>query len=124
MAETRVCVLDREGVVIQESKAASTPEAISDEFHARSGARAGRGAGRGQLKLKNWAFAIAERSTMRSVRIALACRLAIIMHAMLRDGTEERNSSRHKQSLRRDRRPNQLPSGATTKGERQMAPIV
>jgi hypothetical protein len=50
--------LDREGVVIQESKAASTPEAISDEFHARSGARAGRGAGRGTLKLKNWAFAI------------------------------------------------------------------
>jgi transposase len=41
-----------------------------------------------QLKLKNWAFAIARRSSMRKVRIALTRRLAIIMHAMLRDGTE------------------------------------
>ncbi len=40
------------------------------------------------LKLKDWTFAIAKRSTMRRARIALACRLAIIMHAMLRDGTE------------------------------------
>ena len=42
----------------------------------------------GQLKLKDWAFAIAKRSTMRKARVALARRLAIIMHAMLRDGTE------------------------------------
>ena len=41
----------------------------------------------GQLKLKEWAFAIARRSSMREARIALARRLAIIMHAMLRDGT-------------------------------------
>jgi transposase len=40
-----------------------------------------------QLKLKDWAFAISRRSTMRKARIALARRLAIIMHAMLRDGT-------------------------------------
>jgi len=43
---------------------------------------------RGRLKLKDWALAIAKRSTMRKARIALARRLAIIMHAMLRDGTE------------------------------------
>jgi transposase len=47
---------------------------------------------KGQLKLKDWAFAIAfaiaRRSTMRKARIALARRLAIIRHAMLRDGTE------------------------------------
>ena len=43
---------------------------------------------KGQLKLKDWAFAIAKRSTMRKARIALARRLAIIMHAMLRDGPE------------------------------------
>jgi len=43
---------------------------------------------KGQLKLKDWAFAIAERSTMRKARVALARRLAIIMHAVLRDGTE------------------------------------
>jgi transposase len=43
---------------------------------------------KGQLKLKDWAFAIARRSSMRKARIALARRLAIVMHAMLRDGTE------------------------------------
>jgi transposase len=40
------------------------------------------------LKLKDWALAIAKRTTMRKARIALARRLAIIMHAMLRHGTE------------------------------------
>ena len=43
---------------------------------------------KGPLKLKAWALAIAKRSTMRKARIALARRLAIIMHAMLRRGTE------------------------------------
>ena len=43
---------------------------------------------KGPLKLKDWALAIANRSTMRKARIALARRLAIIMHAMLRHGTE------------------------------------
>src|SRR5436189_5812052 len=43
---------------------------------------------KGPLKLKDWAFAIAKRSTMRKARIALARRLAIIMHAMLQNGTE------------------------------------
>jgi transposase len=43
---------------------------------------------KGQLKLKDWAVAIAKRSTMRKARVALARRLGIIMHAMLRDGTE------------------------------------
>jgi transposase len=43
---------------------------------------------KGPLKLKDWALAIARRSTMRKARIALARRLAIVMHAMLRDGTE------------------------------------
>jgi len=43
---------------------------------------------KGPLKLKDWAIAIAKRSTMRKARIALARRLAIIMHAMLRHGTE------------------------------------
>ena len=42
---------------------------------------------KGPLKLKDWALAIAARSTMRKARIALARRLAIIMHAMLRYGT-------------------------------------
>jgi len=45
---------------------------------------------KGQLKLRDWAMAIAKRSNMRKARIALARRLAIIMHAMLRDGTEFR----------------------------------
>jgi transposase len=45
---------------------------------------------KGTLKLRDWALAIAARSTMRKARIALARRLAIIMHAMLRQGTEFR----------------------------------
>lgn len=43
---------------------------------------------KGPLKLKDWALAIAKRSTMRKARIALARRLAIIMHAMLKHGTD------------------------------------
>jgi Transposase IS116/IS110/IS902 family len=43
---------------------------------------------KGPLKLKDWALAIAKRSTLREARIALARRLAIIMHAMLRHRTE------------------------------------
>ena len=43
---------------------------------------------KGPLKLKHWALAIAKRSTMRKGRIALARRLAVIMHAMLRHGTK------------------------------------
>jgi len=44
---------------------------------------------KGPLKL-NWAFAVARRSTLRKARVALARRLAIITHAMLRHGTEFR----------------------------------
>lgn len=40
------------------------------------------------LKLKSWALAIGQRSTMRKARVALARRLAIILHAMMRDQTE------------------------------------
>jgi transposase len=43
---------------------------------------------KGPLKLKDWAVAIGKRSTMRKARVTLAHRLAIIMHAMLRHGTE------------------------------------
>jgi hypothetical protein len=43
---------------------------------------------KGKLKLKDWAVAIARRSSTRKARIALARRLAIIMHVMLRDRTE------------------------------------
>lgn len=45
---------------------------------------------KGDLKLKDWALAIAKRSTMRKARIALARRLAIIMYSMLRHGTDFR----------------------------------
>jgi transposase len=43
---------------------------------------------KGPLKLKDWALAIAKRSTMRKARITLARRLAMIVHAMLRYRTE------------------------------------
>ena len=37
--------------------------------------------------LKGWAMKIAKRRGLRKARVALARRLAVIMHAMLRDGT-------------------------------------
>lgn len=40
------------------------------------------------LTLKTWAQDIGARATMRKALVALARRLAIIMHAMMRDGTE------------------------------------
>jgi hypothetical protein len=43
---------------------------------------------KGPLKLKDWALAIARRSTMRKARIALARRLGILMHAMLKHCTQ------------------------------------
>jgi transposase len=43
---------------------------------------------RGRLALKNWALDIARRSTLRKARVALARRLAVIMFAMLKHGTE------------------------------------
>jgi transposase len=42
---------------------------------------------KGPLKLTDWALAIAARSMMRKAPIALARRLAIIVHAILRHGT-------------------------------------
>jgi hypothetical protein len=75
-----------------------------------------------QLKLKDGAFAIAKRSTMREARVALARRLAIIMQAMLREG---RSLHRPKPRNPQDRRPNLAPKRSDAVGrERQMAPIV
>ncbi|MBG6118499.1 transposase [Sphingobium sp. JAI105] len=37
--------------------------------------------------LKTWAMTVAKRRSLKKVRVALARRLAVIMHAMLRDGT-------------------------------------
>ena len=36
--------------------------------------------------LKTWAMKIAKRRVLKKARVALARRLAVIMHAMLRDG--------------------------------------
>src|ERR1051326_6867947 len=69
---------------------------------------------KGPLKLKDWAFAIAKRSTMRKARIAVARRLAIIMHAMLRHGTECETAEPRRLSRRGDR--TEHPSGATPEG--------
>jgi len=42
---------------------------------------------RGTFTLKTWALKVARRRGLRKARVALARRLAVIMHAMLRDGT-------------------------------------
>ena len=66
---------------------------------------------KGQLKLKDWAFAIAKRSTMRKARVALARRLAIIMHAMLR--RRDRVRRRVRRQVHGDGGRIELPRGAT-----------
>ena len=61
---------------------------------------------KGQLKLKDWAFAIAKRSTMRKARVALARRLGIIMHAMLSEWRRVREGlARKALGLERSERP-------------------
>jgi len=78
---------------------------------------------KGPLKLKDWAFAIAKRSTMRKARIALARRLAIIMHAMLRHGTEFKPILPEQHSP--DRRSNRAPERSDARGREPMtAPIL
>lgn len=42
---------------------------------------------RESLALKTWALKISKRCGMKKPRVALARRLAVIMHAMMRDGT-------------------------------------
>ena len=37
--------------------------------------------------LKTWAMRIAKRCGLKKARVVLARRLAVVMHAMLRDGT-------------------------------------
>src|SRR3984957_7787557 len=71
---------------------------------------------KGQIKLKDWAFAIAKRSTMRKARVALARRLEIIMHAMLRDGTEFAAGSAINPP---DRRPHRAPKRSDALGREQ-----
>ena len=66
----------------------------------------------GQLKLKEWTFAIAKRSSMRKARIALARRLAIIMHATLR----EPSSSQRRPRDHGDGDRIEFPQGATPEG--------
>ena len=76
---------------------------------------------KGPLKLKDWAFAIARRSTMRKAKIALARRLAVIMHAMLRHRTE---LSQHSRAVSAERRSNRAPERSDARGREQMtAPI-
>lgn len=41
---------------------------------------------RGDLQLKSWALGVAKRSSMKEARVALARKLAVVMHAMLTTG--------------------------------------
>ena len=71
---------------------------------------------KGQLKLKDWAFAIAARSTMRKAKVALARCLAIIMHRCCATG---RSSHRPRPRNPRDRRPNLAPKRSDALGREQ-----
>ena len=47
---------------------------------------------KGCTALKSWAMKIAKRSGMKKAKVALARKLAVIMHRMLVDGTSFRNA--------------------------------
>lgn len=51
--------------------------------------------------LKSWAMKIAKRRGLKKARVALARRLAVIMHAMPRDGTLFQACNRLKSVCRR-----------------------
>jgi hypothetical protein len=70
---------------------------------------------KGQLKLKDWAFAIARRSTVRKTRTALARRLAIIITPCCSCGTKP-SSRRLRLPTHQTRGRIELPQGATSKG--------
>jgi hypothetical protein len=75
------------------------------------------------LKLKDWAFAIAKRSTMRKARIALVRHLAIIMqrHA----ATRYRVQTGVDKPSQPERRLNRAPERSDARGREQMtAPIL
>jgi len=48
---------------------------------------------KGCTALKSWAMKIAKRSGMKKAKVALARKLAVIMHRMLADGTSFRNAA-------------------------------
>ena len=70
---------------------------------------------KGPLKLKDWALAIAARSTMRKARIALARRLAIIMHASSGRALSSKQPSRSL-AIQQEAEPSSR-AGATPEGE-------
>jgi hypothetical protein len=71
---------------------------------------------KGQLKLKDWAFAIAKRSTMQKARIALARRLAIIMHRCCATGPSSHRLRWFRPISLRTGGRIELPQGATPEG--------
>jgi transposase len=48
---------------------------------------------KGCTALKSWAMKLAKRSGMKKAKVALARKLAVIMHRMLVDGTSFRNAA-------------------------------
>ena len=48
---------------------------------------------KGCTALKSWAMKVAKRSGMKKAKVALARKLAVIMHRMLADGTSFRHAA-------------------------------
>ena len=69
---------------------------------------------KGPLKLKDWAFAIARRSTMRKARIALARRLAIIYACHV--AARHRVQASIAEQSQPNRRSNRAPERSDTRG--------
>ena len=82
--ETHICVVDCDGNKLWEGDCASIPEAIGETVkkHAPDVIKIGLESGH----LSTWGLRIAKRSGMKKARIAVARKLAVIMHQMLQTG--------------------------------------
>ena len=93
--ETSICIVDDAGKIVREVKVASEPEALFAVLKnpayvmlyeaAQSMVRSKKWSW-----LKAWAMQIARRRGMKKAIVALARRLAVIMHRIWVDGTEFR----------------------------------
>jgi hypothetical protein len=96
---TAVSVIDGQGAVVWRGKCASTPEGITPAVQTFAPAAIRIGLETGQLsnwltlnlrRLKAWGLALAKRVGIRRAKVAVARKLAVIMHRVWSDRSEYR----------------------------------
>jgi len=78
LEQSSICVVDAQGKIFRETKVASEPEELATFFRGLS------------VTLKRWAMEIAKRRGMKRAIVALARKLATVLHRMWIDETDFR----------------------------------